>query len=1056
MIFNSLIGKNMTFAKKLLGLSLSTILVLLFTATALSEASAETTDLMTAAQLSFTNGTLDGWEVVGDQIWVISPLEDTQSYKVASGEQTLGILRSKPFTIETEVQSFSIAGADGTAEGENNGDMNYVLLRSWPDGEVLRKMRPPGTHIYSPVRWSTWDIIGRKVYLEIVDENPKLNPQGFAWIGIANYKQKVSGLLKDPVIKDMYALKIDDNTEQIICRTLPFLAVPPADRVSTTRIQDGNVETIPVGVKAETIYFLGMINHGWEGSLTHWGEHAELREERDDQVHIGSKIGELEIRYADGKSDRIPLVMGVTSWFVTLWTGGPGNGDGVMEPFVSRSEYAKEFDRVLKLKEQPPLAATEKTYAHYYLAVKPRNKIIESVILHDNTSLRGRPLVSAITLTAPEPSENLELFSSWRADENDLKPAIRSKDSHKWKKDIKSLKDILYTKESDLPKKVELIDFTKELDVAKIRFMGPVVGDMLSNIWVQNLEQINDKFDDETGFFHESGKNCPRYNIMGVWRATGLYYGAAFGRCSDHFASLALRCIDNSKRLTNYVDFCDKYLYFYRNDHNPENGPENERLDITKWPAKAGGHWGYMVTHPCFVPWPINELQGDEEMDGHGSTMVGRWVAWRMLGGPKGEWLTKVREDVYGKSRYDSTKYAAEFVCWLMDYTNRDVIYSEGEGTGWGGGHRLTSLTGYETGDSLFPLGWDKETDRMKILRNYANSDMYEPYPSYVCLTGLRCSAQMADAVGDTESAAKWRSYADRIQKAMVRLLAIGDPGSRVWRQSRYSLFTTFQESLVQAWFAFYYDGIDPQRLDSEMTEISINTLKRQLGYPRGHKPVMAMGYGLGWITKAALVLDHMDDAGKLLCNIAKYSYDKNMDYVDEERGIDWRKFLWIIPEGTNLMPDGRWHRIGDLSNGANQGIILHALELCAGIDDTKPAELKIIPRVPNPLKGLEVTNFAVLIPNGQELAKAKINYSYDKKKCLFSLNSDRPLPNLAVRMGPYNQKTAAKYAENMNKPQDATVRTEASGNANGQTAWWIWIEGMTNINKLDLDVKNL
>ena len=197
-----------------------------------------------------------------------------------------------------------------------------------------------------------------------------------------------------------------------------------------------------------------------------------------------------------------------------------------------------------------------------------------------------------------------------------------------------------------------------------------------------------------------------------------------------------------------------------------------------------------MVTHPCFLPWPINELQGDEEMDGHGSTMVGRWVAWRMLGAPKGQWLTKVREDIYGKSRYDSTKHAAEFVCWLMDYTNRDVIYSEGEGTGWGDSHRIT---GWRTGDSLFPLGWDKETDRMKILRNYADCDMYEPYPSYVCLTGLRCSAQMADAVGDTESAAKWRSYADRIQKAMVRLLAIGDPGSRVWRQSRYSLFTTFQ-----------------------------------------------------------------------------------------------------------------------------------------------------------------------------------------------------------------------------------------------------------------------
>ena len=280
---------------------------------------------------------------------------------------------------------------------------------------------------------------------------------------------------------------------------------------------------------------------------------------------------------------------------------------------------------------------------------------------------------------------------------------------------------------------------------------------------------------------------------------------------------------------------------------------------------------------------------------------------------------------------------------------------------------------------------------------------------------------------------------------------AIGDHGSRVWKQSRYSVLPSLQDSLVQAWFSFYYDGIDPQRLDSEMTGISVNTLKRQLSYPYGHKPVLAMGYGMGWITKAALVLDHMDDAGKLLCNIAKYSYDKNMDYVDQERGIDWRKFLWLIPEGANLMPDGRWYRIGDLTNGANQGPAMHALELCAGIDDTKPDELKIIPRVPDPLEGIEVTNFPVLIPDGKQLAKAKINYRYDKKSGRFNLESDRTLPNLAVRIGPYNQKTANSFAEKLKKPQTAKVRVEASGNASGQVAWWIWIEGIKNMDSFSI-----
>jgi len=132
------------------------------------------------------------------------------------------------------------------------------------------------------------------------------------------------------------------------------------------------------------------------------------------------------------------------------------------------------------------------------------------------------------------------------------------------------------------------------------------------------------------------------------------------------------------------------------------------------------------------------------------------------------------------------------------------------------------------------------------------------------------------------------------------------------------------------------------------------------------------------------------------------------------------------------------------------QGIILHALELCGGIDDTKPQELKIIPRVPAPLEGIEVTNFAVLIPDGNKLAKAKINYTFNKKSGRFTLESNRMLPNLAVRIGPYDQTSAHDHAEDLDKPQGATIRVEASGNVSGQTAWWIWIEGMQKIDTIN------
>ncbi len=150
-------------------------------------------------------------------------------------------------------------------------------------------------------------------------------------------------------------------------------------------------------------------------------------------------------------------------------------------------------------------------------------------------------------------------------------------------------------------------------------------------------------------------------------------------------------------------------------------------------------------------------------------------------------------------------------------------------------------------------------------------------------------------------------------------------------------------------------------------------------------------------------------------------------------------------------MPSGRWHRIGDLSNGANQGIALHALETCAGIDDTKPGELKILPRVPEPLTGLEITDFPVLIPNGKGLARAKVAYTYDRKTGAFRLRSDRVLPNLALRLGPFDGPSATRFAAGATRPKESTVRVETSGMHDGQPAWWVWIEGLRAVDELEI-----
>jgi len=852
--------------------------------------------------------------------------------------------------------------------------------------------------------------------------------------------------------QNLYGVKIDENATQLNCRTMPFLVAAPESRGETVRKKPQPlIEVIPIHAKASTIHFLGMTDYGWDHGLHHWTAHAETIPHRNDLLYIGRKIGSLIIAYDDGTKDTIPLEMGATAWFYNEYAAGPGIS--FKEPFISSPKHAEALKKSLKLKESGEQTVKNMLpYAHYFLSVKPQNKKIDYVAIHDDPTILGAPLVSAITLAGADPAENLLPLDAPSIDDSDLAPALESSAGKTWDKDVARLAELLYMNDSDLERDFELIDFPAGMESAKIKFIGEgkskSIAEILSNVWIANLIDIDGKFDPETGFFHESSLRIPDYggyHGVGTWNHHGKYHSGAFPRCSDHYVSLALRCIENETRLTSYVDFCDKYLYYFRDNHDPEKGPANPHFDIEKYPSDAPPHWAFVLNNPLIAGVKIiNEIAGPEETDGHASVMVGRWFAWRHLGAPTGNWLTQPRANTYGKSRWDSTCDAAEFICWLLDYTDRDVVWCEGETTGWG------------AGGLLHPADMSEATDMETIRENYRQSNMFEPYPSYVALTALRCTAQMSDALGETEKSERWRSYAGRIETGMIRELTAEWNGKTVWRKSPNSVYPSFQDSMVQAWFSIYLAGLDPNKFHPEMTQITRNTLERQLAFPGGHVQSQAMGYGQGWLTKTALILDEMDDAGPLLVNLGKFSYDKNMDFVDQENGKDWRPFMYIVPEGVNYLPDGSWYKIGDLGNGANQGIATHALELCAGIDDTNPQDLKIIPRVPAPLSGIEVTGFPVLVPadpssGGMSLTRARINHSYTVNPLGFELESDKVLPSLSVRLGPFTRAEAKKYLETLKVPKGAGKRIDQSGKYKKNAAYWIWVEGMKNIKVLNI-----
>ena len=95
------------------------------------------------------------------------------------------------------------------------------------------------------------------------------------------------------------------------------------------------------------------------------------------------------------------------------------------------------------------------------------------------------------------------------------------------------------------------------------------------------------------------------------------------------------------------------------------------------------------------------------------------------------------------------------------------------------------------------------------------------------------------------------------------------------------------------------------------------------------------MGYGQGFVTQSALLLDHLHDATVMIDWAAKQIYDPRFGF-------------FIVPEGTQIDPAGKfWFRMGDQGNGVQEAEIVKTLRLIIGVDDTQPARLQFFRECP-------------------------------------------------------------------------------------------------------------
>ncbi|MGB9608746.1 MAG: hypothetical protein ACPL7E_09430, partial [bacterium] len=279
-----------------------------------------------------------------------------------------------------------------------------------------------------------------------------------------------------------------------------------------------------------------------------------------------------------------------------------------------------------------------------------------------------------------------------------------------------------------------------------------------------------------------------------------------------------------------------------------------------------------------------------------------------------------------------------------------------------------------------------------------------------------------AESVGKMEKAREWRERAGKMRKAIERNYIVVEPKyGKVWTLSSSGWPN---HSTVLGPLILHADrrGFLPLKDDPDWAQFNLAAYHRLID---SYKPFgfygVAMGYGQGFITQSALLLDKMKDATKMLEWMAREIYDPKYE-------------PYITPEGCEVSDNGRyWHRTGDLGNGVQEAEIVKTLRIVIGIDNPKPGNLRLIPRIPYGWNRMEIKDYPVWLEGG---VKTGLEYRLvrEGKGMKMEIKADKQLPSIEIRIGPFSEKPS--QGEGNADGKRLRGKLEKSGDS-----WWIWFK---------------
>jgi hypothetical protein len=642
-----------------------------------------------------------------------------------------------------------------------------------------------------------------------------------------------------------------------------------------------------------------------------------------------------------------------------IWWGPPFNR--FQEPFPADTRLREAFADSMRL--YPPTPVEDGIYA---AVITPKATSLKSIVIHGSAAKQGAPVLTGITLEAASAHE---IAGTSVLVPGALSPAVTQffeekplrslgTDQGQTAQELTNLKRAVYSSNESFTGPVAL-QKPPEYSGPGISFKGGLPAEILANAFCYNVQDSLNKIDDD-GMYHTSTKGAVWWNDAGFGSEyTGKYYGQSWSR--DLGRSLQeLSVLGFLRKATPCAGYALRMARLWQ-----------ETPSLKFHGGLLPPHWGRIINQPA--------VDTAFENDGHGLIIVFLYKLWQRLPN-RDEWL---------RANWPDVKAAGDWVLWLFAHpeisgATDGVLRTTGESAGGNG---------------------------------------YSAYPDCSCFNALRALAQMADAIGETDSATQWRQRAQQMQEAIGKQYIVNDPKyGRAWKLefAGWPYKTTVLGPLI---LSADYEGFAPGNEDADWRVANQAAYQRLIDtyQPFGFYG-LTMGYGQGFVTQSALLLDRMHDATVMLDWLAKEIYDPRFG-------------CFIVSEGVQLDPTGKfWYRFGDLGNGVQEMEIVKTLRLVLGVDDTQPARLQFYPRMPYGWIEMAVDKYPVLSQASGRTQTAHLHYKLVRSGDTMQLEigADNHLGPVAMRLGPFAERpSGSSIRVNGRIPASASVEHQGD-------SWWV------------------